>query len=533
MAGSFKQVRGVLGPCLTLGCIALLTACGGGGNMGVLVEGAGTINTPIEVNAVHLPPGVRDASYPTVQLTATGAPSEQLAWRLDGGVLPEGLTLTSSGALVGTPTERGVFPFEVHVTAGSMSGTCRLAIGVDALGLLIDPGVPGEAAWSGHPVRVEAVGQTGPVTLSATGGGLLTGIDGAAGSATLTPPAVTSGERLLRVRVEETSSGRTHEALVPVRRSPLDGFRAEFGATDVWYIDDRAKAGTHGYQSDMHAALAAAGLRHPASTDWSGTPADRLAAMCLRRALLRQLSLLFLREADGTPGPGGVAISFPYEIPGLGHVRPSTGMRFPGTANAYSVIGLVDGTRPSVVGTAHLDTVGNPIHENNTTVSAGQEEYGVFVNRLVTTCNVVYANRDLPRDPVGPDDLPALEACLHDTVAPGGSRNTALLRIINGLGRTLAMVCAHEIGHSVGFEHTEPAVSGSIMNAVASLGPSADPAFLTERVDTLLGTLPGPGRGGNLFKRSLGVPTSMHGIATRVCNCRLGTVPAKSGRRAP
>jgi hypothetical protein len=452
-------------------------------------------------------------------LTASGAPSEQLAWRLDGGELPAGLRLTSSGALVGTPTERGAFTFDVHVRAGAVSGTCRLGLGIEALGLLVDPGVPGEAAWSGHPVRVEAVGQAGPVTLSLTGGGRLVDVDAVAGSAILEPPAVASGERILRLRVEEPASGRTHEVLVPVRRSPVDGFRAEFGTTDVWYLDDRAKAGTHGYQSDMHAALVAAGLRHPGSTDWSGTPADRLAAMCVRKALLRELSVLFLREADGTPGPAGVAISFPFDAPGPGHAHPSTGMRFPGTANAYNVIGLVDGTRPSVVGTAHLDDVGNPVHENNTTEAPGQQEYGVFVNRLVTTVNAVYANRDLPRAPVDAEDMVALEAILHDLPSPGG-RYTALLRIVDGLGRTLALVCAHEIGHSVGFEHTEPAVAGSIMNSVASLGPSATPGFLPARIDVLRATLPGPGRSAAFSKRARSAPESMPGVATRVCNCR-------------
>ena len=527
-----KRVRGALSCIVGLTSAVLLSACGGGGNMGVLVDGAGDASARITVNRQSLPPGSRDEAYPTVQLTATGAPGAQLAWRLDGGALPRGITLTSSGALVGTPTERGVFLFGVHVQANGLSGTCRLALAVDALGLLIDPGVPGESAWSGHPVRVEAVGQTGPTLLNLIGGGQLIDIDTASGRATLVPPAVPAGERIVRVQVSEPETGRSKEVLLSVRRSPVDGFRAEFGTTDVWYIDGHAKAGNHGYQSDMHAALVAAGLRATASTDWLGTPADRLAAMCVRKALLRQLSLLFLREADGRAGGEGVAISFPFEEPGPGHAHPSTGMRFPGTVNAYSVIGLVDGTRPSVVGTAHLDTVGNPIHENNTTVTGGGDEYGVFVNRLVTTANAVYANRDLPRAPVGPEDLIALDAILHDLPSPGG-RYKALKRIIDGFGRTLATVCAHEIGHSVGFEHTYPAVSGSIMNSVASLGPTATPAFLPARIDLLRGTLPGPGRAGAFFKRALNSPPSLEGIATRVCNCRLFVAPRRvraSGR---
>jgi len=61
------------------------------------------------------PAGVADSSYPGFNFTATGG-YLPLSWAVTMGTLPPGLTLASSGALTGTPTTIGTFPFTVTVT---------------------------------------------------------------------------------------------------------------------------------------------------------------------------------------------------------------------------------------------------------------------------------------------------------------------------------------------------------------------------------------------------------------------------------
>src|SRR4051812_17434131 len=51
------------------------------------------------------------------QLTAN-APAP-LVWSVSSGILPPGISLTTTGALVGTPTLQGTFGFSVQVAAGN------------------------------------------------------------------------------------------------------------------------------------------------------------------------------------------------------------------------------------------------------------------------------------------------------------------------------------------------------------------------------------------------------------------------------
>jgi hypothetical protein len=77
---------------------------------------AGTLT----INPASLPNGTINTAY-TQQLTATGATT----WAVTAGALPGGLTLNpTTGAITGTPTASGTFPFTVTATdAQSQSGT--------------------------------------------------------------------------------------------------------------------------------------------------------------------------------------------------------------------------------------------------------------------------------------------------------------------------------------------------------------------------------------------------------------------------
>jgi hypothetical protein len=76
-----------------------------------------------------LTPGQMNTPY-SMQFHASGASDP--TWTISQGSLPAGLTLSSTGALTGTPTATGDFSFKVTATAGSHSDTQTYAMTVVA-----------------------------------------------------------------------------------------------------------------------------------------------------------------------------------------------------------------------------------------------------------------------------------------------------------------------------------------------------------------------------------------------------------------
>ncbi len=63
-----------------------------------------------------LPDGIVNSPYNSGNLKAT---EENVTWKVSGGGLPNGLTLSESGVITGTPTSEGLFKFIVSATDGS------------------------------------------------------------------------------------------------------------------------------------------------------------------------------------------------------------------------------------------------------------------------------------------------------------------------------------------------------------------------------------------------------------------------------
>ncbi|HEY2404031.1 MAG TPA: putative Ig domain-containing protein [Steroidobacteraceae bacterium] len=76
------------------------------------------VSGALQITTASLPSGQVNVAYPTTVLQAAGGIAP-LTWSLASGTLPAGISLSSGGAISGTPTVAGSFPFTVRVTDAS------------------------------------------------------------------------------------------------------------------------------------------------------------------------------------------------------------------------------------------------------------------------------------------------------------------------------------------------------------------------------------------------------------------------------
>jgi hypothetical protein len=162
-----------------------------------------TIVIPLAISTTSpLPNGEQGVPY-NLTFAATGGRTP-IAWTLFSGALPGGLTLASNGALSGTPTANGTFPFVVQVT-DSFSPTpqvVRLSASLTvAAGLTITPAtVPSTIVGTPYSQTLGTSGGQGAITWSISAGvippgltfvnGVISGTSITAGSYNFTVQAV-------------------------------------------------------------------------------------------------------------------------------------------------------------------------------------------------------------------------------------------------------------------------------------------------------------------------------------------------------
>jgi hypothetical protein len=91
-----------------------------------------TPTAPLQVTTPPFHAGEVGVDYAAVDLAATGG-AQPYTWTTSAGVVPDGLTLSSSGHVSGTPTRGGGFSFTVQVSdAGGSAASLPATIGIAA-----------------------------------------------------------------------------------------------------------------------------------------------------------------------------------------------------------------------------------------------------------------------------------------------------------------------------------------------------------------------------------------------------------------
>jgi uncharacterized protein YhjY with autotransporter beta-barrel domain len=251
-------------------------------------DGIGDVLVTITINASASPLTVAPGTLPTLTagtpfsqtLTTTGGVAPY-TYALQAGALPVGWSLSSSGVLSGTPTQRGAYSFSVRATDSTTptahavdkgyTGTVQnpsLSLATPTVTLVSGAPASSQLATSGgvspHIYATEPPGTPMPFGLSLSPGGLITGTPSGTGTATIQ----------LRVTDASTGPGQYFEAenltinviAVPtVSIAVAPASVSEDGATNLVYAVTRSAAST----SPLTVNLTTSGTA-TAGTDYSG-----------------------------------------------------------------------------------------------------------------------------------------------------------------------------------------------------------------------------------------------------------------------
>lgn len=144
------------------GVQATPTAAYGQGSLNVNINAptAGTAPASLSISTTSLPSGTVGTAY-SATLSASGGTSPY-SWNTASGSLPAGLSLSSTGAITGTPTTAGTYSFTLQVSDGA-----------------------GHSASAAYTVTVNPAAATAPLSISTTT--LPSGTVGTAYSAQVAP----------------------------------------------------------------------------------------------------------------------------------------------------------------------------------------------------------------------------------------------------------------------------------------------------------------------------------------------------------
>lgn len=161
-----------------------------------------TTLAPLAIAEVSLANGTEGRAY-AAQLVATGGVGAY-AWSVESGALPAGVALGSSGALTGTPSVAGTFPFTVEVADDEgRTATRALSLTVERAPTIQTQSLPPADVGVPYSAQLTATGGTGAYSWAVTAGALPAGLTlSGAGAITGTPTMLESAAFTVQVTDE-------------------------------------------------------------------------------------------------------------------------------------------------------------------------------------------------------------------------------------------------------------------------------------------------------------------------------------------
>ena len=157
-----------------------------------------TSSTGVQITTQSLPDGQVSQQYSTTLSAAGGAGSYSWGLVSGSGNLPPGLTFTSGGVILGSPSQAGTFNFVFRVTdasGGTAQGNLSLRVNSNQLSILTTS-LPAGSVGAGYNQTITAAGGVTPYAFGLSGnlpsgltlssGGIISGIPTAGGTTNFT-----------------------------------------------------------------------------------------------------------------------------------------------------------------------------------------------------------------------------------------------------------------------------------------------------------------------------------------------------------
>lgn len=364
----------------------------------------------INLSPTTLPNGTIGGAYNQI-ISATGGTSPY-TFAVISGSLPNGLTLSASGVLSGTPTVGGTFNFTVQaIAANGCTGTRAYTIQITCPAITVNPAtLPNGTTGTAYNQAITATSGTGPYNFVVSGGALPTGLSlSSAGTLSGTPAIAGIYNFMVQATDANDCSGtRGYTVQITCPTITVNPATLPNGTAGAAYSQTAtATGGTAPYNFTISAGALPAGITLSSAGALSGTPTAtgtfnftvqaRDANNCTgSRAYTLQITCPTISIAPTVLPDGEVGTPYSQTLTGSGGVAPYSFSILTGALPAgltLSLVGALSGT-PTAFGTFNF--IVQASDANNCT---GTRNYVLTINQ---TCPAITVNPpSLPNGTVG------------------------------------------------------------------------------------------------------------------------------------